>query len=219
MSPIRVLVVEDHGIVREGIRLLLETQPDMQVVGEASDGDTAVQKAAQLAPDIVLMDLGIPGIDGIEATRQITKKCPGTKVLALTVHDSDDHFFRSLDAGASGYILKGAASDELLFAIRAARRGEIYLHPSLGTRLVADYLRRVRRGERQDSYELLTDREKEVLRLIAEGLTNQEIASLLVLSASTVQTHRSHLMEKLSLRSRADLIKYAIRRGIIELDS
>ncbi|MBI2954879.1 MAG: response regulator transcription factor [Chloroflexi bacterium] len=217
MERVRVLVVEDHGIVRDGIRLLLQAEPDMEVVGEASDGQSAIEKAAQLDPDVVLMDLGLPNVSGIDATRCIRESCPRTKVLALTVHDSDDHFFRSLDAGASGYVLKGATSNELLHAIRAAYRDEIYLPPSLSKRLVGDYLRRVRAGEEKDSYDSLSSREREVLRLIAEGNTNQEIASLLTVSPSTVQTHRSRIMEKLNLRSRADLIKYAIRRGVIDL--
>ncbi|MBI4320110.1 MAG: response regulator transcription factor [Chloroflexi bacterium] len=217
MERVRILVVEDHGIVRDGIRLLLQAEPDMEVVGDAADGQSAVEKAAQLNPDVVLMDLGLPGVNGIDATRRIKDRSPQAKVLALTVHDSDDHFFRSLDAGASGYVLKGSASGELLQAIRAAYRDEIYLPPSLGKRLVADYLRRVRFGEERDSYESLSSREREVLRLIAEGHTNQEIASMLTVSPSTVQTHRSRIMEKLNLRSRADLIKYAIRRGVIDL--
>lgn len=219
MDKVRVLIAEDHGIVRDGIRLLLQAEPDMEVVGEACDGRSALEQTLLLHPDVVLMDLGLPVVNGIEATSQTHERCPEVKVLALTVHDSDDYFFRALSAGASGYVLKGAASGELLQAIRSVHRGEIYLNPSLNKRLVTDYLRRVRHGEESDSYSSLTEREREVLRLIAEGYTNQEIAGKLILSPSTVQTYRSRLMEKLSLQSRVDLIKYAIRRGIIDLNS
>ncbi|MBI2952738.1 MAG: response regulator transcription factor [Chloroflexi bacterium] len=215
---IRVLVVDDHGIVRDGIRLLLQCEPDIEVIGEASDGDSAVKKTVELQPDVVVMDLGIPGMNGIEATRQLQKLCPSAKVVTLTVHDGDDYFFRSLNAGAAGYVLKGAASAEIPLAIRAVCRGEIYFPPSLGKRLVTEYLRRLRFGEEKDTYESLTTREREVLRLIAEGFTNQDIATKLTLSVSTIQTYRSRIMEKLNLRSRADLIKYAIRRGVIQLN-
>lgn len=215
----RIIVAEDHGIVREGIRLLIEAQPDMEVVGEAANGQEAVDKAKELQPDVILVDLAMPIVNGMDAIRMIKKHCPDTRALVLTIHDSDDYFFRSLNAGASGYILKGAASVDLLQAIRATHRGEIYLHPAVSTKLVADYLRRVKTGEEQDSYDALTEREKEVLRLIAEGYTNQEISSMLTLSPSTVQTHRAHLMEKLNLRTRTDLIKYAIRKKIIDIDS
>ena len=146
MDRRKVLVVEDHGIVRDGIRLLLQSQPDLEVVGEASDGPSAIERAACLRPDVVLMDLGLPGLNGMEATRQIHERCPEVKVLALTVHDSDDYFFRALRAGASGYVLKGSSSSELLGAIRSVSQGEIYLNPSFSKRLVGDYLRRVRFG-------------------------------------------------------------------------
>ncbi|MBI2954545.1 MAG: response regulator transcription factor [Chloroflexi bacterium] len=215
----RILVAEDHGIVREGICLLIEAQSDMEVVGEASNGQEALDKARETQPDVILVDLGMPIIGGLDVIRLVKKHCPETRALVLTIHNSDDYFFRALNAGASGYVLKGAASVDLLQAIRAAYRGEIYLHPTVGTKLVADYLRRVRTGEEQDSYDALTEREREVLRLMAEGYTNQEIASMLTLSHSTIQTHRAHLMEKLNLRTRTDLIKYAIRKKLIDLDS
>ncbi|MCL5962591.1 MAG: response regulator transcription factor [Chloroflexi bacterium] len=218
-TKIRIFVAEDHGIVREGIRLLIEAQPDMEVVGEASNGQEAVDQARELRPDVMLVDLGMPLVSGLDVIKLIKKHCPETRALVLTIHNSDDYFFRSLDAGASGYVLKGAASADLLQAIRAAHRCEIYLHPSMSTKLVADYLRRVKSGQERDTYDALTEREKEVLRLIAEGYTNQEISSMLTLSPSTVQTHRAHLMEKLNLRTRTDLIKYAIRKKLIEVDS
>ncbi len=204
---IRVLIAEDHALVREGIRLILESQPDMEVMlGRARDS----------RPDVMLMAIGMPEMSGLEATRQIKRDIPETQILALTVHESGDYFFRMLAAGASGYVLKGAPSSDLLAAIRAASRGEVHLHPSLTARLVGDYVRRLRRGQAQDSYETLTEREKDVLMLLAEGHTNQEIAARLGISASTVETHRTHIMEKLSLRNRTDLVKYAIRHGLID---
>lgn len=215
-AKIRVLIAEDHTIVREGIRLILEAQADMDVVGEASDGQEAVDRARKLQPDIVLMDISMPGMDGLEATRQIRRELPNAHVVGLTVHDSDAYFFRMLEAGASGYVLKGAPSADLLAAIRGAHNGSVFLHPSLIGRLVGDYLRRVHQGETSDSYNTLSEREKEVLRLLGEGHTNQEIARRLHLSMSTVQTHRSHIMEKLNLQNRAELIKYALRRGLID---
>lgn len=215
-KKIRVLVAEDHAVVREGIRLILESQPDMEVIGEASDGREALEKARELHPDIVLMDIGMPEMNGLEATRQIKRSLPETQILALTVHEQGDYLFRMLQAGASGYVLKGAPSSDLLAALRAASRGEVHLHPSLTTRLVGDYVRRLKRGEATDSYDTLTERQKDVLMLLADGLTNQQIATRLVISASTVETHRIHIMEKLGLRNRTDLIKYAIRHGLID---
>ena len=213
---IRVLIADDHELVREGIRLILESQPDMEVLGEAANGREVLEKARELRPDIVLMDIGMPEMNGLEATRQIKRSLPDAQILALTVHESGDYFFRMLAAGAAGYVLKGAPSSDLLSALRAASRGEVHLHPSLTTRLVGDYVRRLRRGEAGDSYDTLTEREKDVLMLLAEGHTNQEIATQLVISPSTVETHRTHIMEKLGLRNRTDLVKYAIRHGLID---
>lgn len=219
MSKIRVLVVDDHTIVREGIRLLLEGSPDIEVVGEAAEGKAALSEVRTLQPDVVLMDITMPGMSGLEATRQIKAQWPEVQVLALTMHENEEYFFQILHAGASGYVLKGASSAELLSAIRAAARGDVFLHPSLARKLVGDYLRRVGVGEEQPSFDRLTPREKEVLTLIAEGYTNREIAERLVISPSTVQTHRARIMEKLNLQNRTELIKYAIRRGLIDLDS
>ena len=215
-AKIRVLVAEDHALVREGIRLILEAQPDMEVIAEAANGLEVLSKARELRPDVILMDISMPEMDGLEATRQIKRDIPDTQVLALTVHESGDYFFRMLAAGASGYVLKGAPSSDLLAAVRSASQGEVHLHPSLTARLVGDYVRRLRRGESQGDYATLTEREKDVLMLLAEGLTNQQIAGRLGISASTVETHRSHVMEKLSLRNRTDLVKYAIRHGLID---
>lgn len=212
---IRVLLVEDHAIVRQGVRLLLEGQPDMEVVGEADEGGGALALVAEKRPDVVLMDLAMPGINGLEATAEIKRRWPNIQVIALTVHDNDEYFFQMITAGAAGYVLKGADPNELLDAIRTAYHGEVFLHPPLTTKLVRDYLRRARLGEVADSYDTLSEREKQVLRLIGEGQTTQEIADTLGITPSTVQTHRTHIMDKLNLHRRSELIKYAVRRGLI----
>lgn len=212
---IRVLLVEDHAIVRQGVRLLLDGQPDMEVVGEADEGGKALALVAQKEPDVVLMDLAMPGINGLEATTEIKRRWPDVQVIALTVHDNDEYFFQMITAGAAGYVLKGADPSELLEAIRTAHKGEVFLHPPLTTKLVRDYLRRARLGEVSDSYDALSEREKQVLRLIGEGQTTQEIADTLGIATSTVQTHRAHIMEKLNLHRRSELMKYAVRRGLI----
>jgi len=215
-EAIRVLIVDDHTIVRAGVRLLLQAEPDIKVVGEADDGREAIAQTEALQPDVVLMDLAMPGISGLEATREIKRRWPQVQILALTMHRSDDYFFRMLEAGASGYVLKGAATGDLITAVRIAARGEVFLYPSMARKLVSDYLNRVQAGEERASYDGLTDREREVLRLIAEGYTNAEIASALNLSPHTVQSHRRAIMEKLNLHDRVELVKYAIRRGLIE---
>ena len=212
---IRVLLVEDHAIVRQGVRLLLDGQADMEVVGEADEGGRALALVAQKEPDVVLMDLAMPGINGLEATAEIKRRWPHVQVIALTVHDNDEYFFQMITAGAAGYVLKGADPSELLEAIRTAHQGEVFLHPPLTTKLVRDYLRRARLGEVSDSFDDLSEREKQVLRLIGEGQTTQEIADTLGITPSTVQTHRAHIMEKLNLHRRSELMKYAVRRGLI----
>lgn len=219
MKKIRVLVVDDHSIVREGVSSLLEAEPDIEVVDEAGSGEEALEKARRLRPDVVVMDIAMPGLSGFDATRIIKREIPGVEVLALTVHEHEEYFFRMLLAGASGYVVKGAASKDLIAAVRAAHRGEVFLYPSVARKLVADYVRRVSAGEEAPSYDGLTTREREVLKLIAEGYTNKEIAEKLVLSPSTVQTHRARIMRKLDLHNRAQLVKYAIRRGLINMDS
>jgi len=216
MAKIHVLVADDHTIVREGVSLLLQSEPDIEVVGEARNGREAVDKALQLRPDVVLMDMAMPELNGLEATKQIKGARSEAHVLVLTVHESDEYFFQALQAGASGYVLKGATSAELVAAVRAVYSGGIYLHPAVAEKLVAEYLKRD--SSQTNQHDSLTPREKEVLILIAEGATNQKIASKLVLSASTVQTHRANIMEKLNLHNRAELIKYAIRQGLIQLE-
>lgn len=216
-DTIRVVIAEDHAIVREGVRMLLSAQPDIEVVDEAASGREVVAKAGQHRPDVVVMDITMPDMDGMEATRLLKSQHPDIEIVALTVHKSDEYFFQMLQAGASGYVLKGATSNDLVDAVRTAARGEVFLHPTVATRLLDDYLSRVEGGEVTDSYEGLTPREREVLIHIADGLTDREIAENLVISPSTVQTHRAHIMEKLGLDNRAALIKYAIRRGLVEL--
>ena len=216
-GKIKVLVVDDHTIIREGITLLLKAQEDIEVLGEAVDGAEAVEKVRQLHPDIVLMDLSMPKMSGFEATQQIKKEFPDVQVLALTVHGNPEYFFRILSAGASGYVVKGASSGELVSALRAVYHGGTYLHPSLAGKLVDGYLQGVKSGDDVASYDGLTGREREVLRLIGQGWTNQEIADSLCLSPNTVQTHRSRIMDKLGLHSRAQLIKYALSKGLIDI--
>ncbi|MDE3089619.1 MAG: response regulator transcription factor [Chloroflexota bacterium] len=217
MSKIRVLICDDHTILREGIRLLLNAQPDIEVVAEAVDGREAVDKARALKPDVILMDIAMPLLNGLEATKQIRREQPNARVLVLTMYESDEYVAQMLEAGAAGYVLKKVAGSELVYAIRAVSQGEAFLYPSITKRLVEDYLRRVESGQERDTFNGLTDREREVLQLVAEGHTNKAIADLLNLSVRTVQNHRAHIMEKLGMHDRGELIKYAIQKGIIEL--
>jgi two-component system response regulator NreC len=219
MAPeIRLLLADDHAVVRSGLRLLLESQPDMVIVGEAENGRQAVERTAELQPDVVLMDVEMPGMNGIEATRQIKGRSQQTAVLALTMYEDDQYFFEMLRAGAGGYVPKRAAPDELVSAIRAVSRGEVFLYPSLAGRLVQDYLQRHDTEEQAPPAGDLTPREQEVLTLIAQGLSNGEIAEQLVISAKTVDRHRENIMRKLNLHSRVDLVKYALRKGLIDLE-
>jgi len=210
---IKVLIADDHTIVRSGVRLLLDAEPDIDVVGEALDGVEAVELVESLRPDVVLMDITMPGMDGMEATRHIKAEWPEVNVLVLTMHRRDEYFFEMLKAGASGYVLKGAETNELIHAVRIVGRGEVFLYPTMTRKLVQDYLERVAGGgEPEDA---LTPREQQILSLLADGYSNKEIAERLVISPSTVYTHRSSLMEKLDLSSRRELIKYARRHGLI----
>jgi DNA-binding NarL/FixJ family response regulator len=215
-QKIRVLLADDHAIVRQGVKLILTAEPDIEVIGEAEDGLQAVDLARQLKPDVAVLDISMPGINGIEATRQIKASVPGAAILALTMHADDSYVFQLLKAGGSGYVLKNAAATDLVQAVRAARRGEAFLYPSVAKAVVADYLKRLEAGEGRETYDGLTQREKEILTLVAEGATNQEIAERLYISVKTVQTHRAHIMEKLNLHDRTMLVRYAIRKGLIE---
>jgi len=211
-DPIRVLIADDHIIVRSGLRLLLDAEPDMSVVGEALDGREAIALADNLRPDVVLMDITMPGVDGLTATRQVKNNHPEIKILALTMHRSDEYFFEMLKAGAAGYILKGAETDELIHAIRIVAKGEVFLYPSMTSKLVSDYLRRV---ELEEDFSTLSQREKEIVGLIVEGYSSNEIAERLVISPSTVHSHRSNIMKKLELSNRHELIQYARKNGLI----
>ncbi len=217
MSKIRVLVADDHLLLREGIRSLLAKVPDIEIVGEAGDGEEAVAKAEQLKPDVVLMDITMPRLGGLEASRLIRQKEPNTRVLILTMHETDQYLRGMLEAGVSGYLLKTTATSDLILAIRAVHQGDVYLYPSIARMLVADYLKRVKSGKDRIIYDGLTAREREILMHIADDRKNKEIADLLKISVRTVQTHRSNLMDKLGAHDRTELVKYAIRKGIIDV--
>lgn len=216
MYKIRILLADDHTILREGIHSLLEHEPDMDVIGEAEDGHQAVKIAAQLKPDVVLMDISMPRLNGLEATSQIKKFIPDAKVLILTMYDNEEYIRKALAAGAMGYLLKDAAASELLGAIRAVYRGEAVLSPAVTRLVIEDYLRwgDLKIEEPNDE---LSEREREILQLIAEGNTNKQIADILCISIKTVQAHRTSLMNKLDLHDRGELIKYAIQKKIIEI--
>jgi len=219
MRSIRVLLVDDHALVREGIRALLELQNDIDVVGEASDGREAVQKVQALTPDVVVMDISMPSMGGIEATRQIVKENPSARVVILSRHDNLSYARFLLQAGASGYVPKKAVSAELAAAIRAVYAGEVFLHPSIAKAIAQDYLQLVQSEHKTDAYERLTEREKEILQLLAEGYSSRQIAERLYLTVKTVLNHRKNIMEKLGVDNAAQLIKYAIKIGLVDDDS
>lgn len=216
MAKIRVLLADDHAIVREGVKMILAKEPDIEVAGEASDGQQALELVERLKPSVVVMDISMPGMGGIEATQQVKERYPGVNVLALTMHEDESYVFKLLRAGASGYVLKRAAAQDLVQAVRAAAKGEAFLYPSVARKVVEDYLKRVETGEERERYDGLTEREKEILTHIAQGLSNQAIAQKLYISIKTVQTHRAHILEKLGLHDRTELVRYAIRKGLIE---
>jgi len=215
MSKIKVLIVDDHAMFRQGIRALLERCEDVEIVGEATEGMEAIEKVLQLAPQVVLMDIAMPVMGGLEATRRIQKESPNTKVLVLTQYEDSEYILSLLRAGAKGYISKTATASELISAIRTVHQGESYLYPSATTTLIEEYLTRV--GGEKNEYERLTDREREILQLVAEGRTNREIADRLFISIKTVLRHRTNVMEKLGFHNRTELIKYAISKGLIEM--
>jgi len=216
MAKIKVLLADDHAIVREGVKMILAREPDFEVVGEAQDGRQALELVERMKPNVVVMDISMPGMGGIEATQQVKEGHPGVNVIALTMHEDESYVFKLLRAGASGYVLKRAAAQDLVQAVRAAAKGEAFLYPSVARKVVEDYLKRVEAGEERERYDGLTEREKEILTHIAEGLSNQQIAQKLYISIKTVQTHRAHILEKLGLHDRTELVRYAIRKGLIE---
>jgi DNA-binding NarL/FixJ family response regulator len=218
MSKTRILVADDHALVREGIIALLKLHDDIEVLAEAADGRETIEKAVKLRPDIVLMDIAMPGLGGLEATVEIKKANPDIKILVLSQYDDKEYISRLLKAKVSGYILKHAVGTDLISAIRAVARGEFYLYSSITSSLVDDYLSK-KEVAVEDPYERLTDREKQVLKLIAEGNTHKEVAVLLNISVKTAVAHFSNLQEKLGIRTRAGLIKFAIQRRIIQIDS
>ncbi len=211
---IRVVLVEDHLVVRSGLRLLLENNPEIEIAGEAGNAAEALEIVRKTSPHVVLMDIGLPDRSGIDATREIKRYFPNVAVLALTIHEDEEYFFKMLEAGASGYVPKRAAPEELLAAIRTAASGEVYIYPSLAKLLVQDYLRTHSLKE-ETQFNDITPREREVLALLAEGASTEEIAAALVISPKTVERHRENIMRKLNLHSRAELVRYAIRKGII----
>ncbi|OGO09407.1 MAG: DNA-binding response regulator [Chloroflexi bacterium RBG_13_60_13] len=217
MRKIRVLIADDHTVLRDGIRALLDVHEDMEVVGDAEDGVEAVEKASQLKPDVVLMDIAMPRLGGLEAALELRQRKLLTKVIVLTQYDNKEYILQMLKAGAAGYILKKAAGTELVSAIRAVHAGESFLHPSVAKTVIDRYLQEGEEDEVERRLDQLTDREKEILKLLGEGRSNREIAELLYLSAKTVTHHRASIMEKLEIHNRTELVKFAIRAGLVDV--
>jgi two-component system response regulator NreC len=219
MAKIRILLTEDHSLVRAGIRALVVGQPDMEVVGEASSGEEATEKVRELGPDVVVMDLAMPGIGGLAATRQIKAEFPAVQILILTMLEDERYFFEAIRAGASGFMLKGVLPAEFLSALRTVALGQVYLYPSLARKLVDEYLSQAGAEQGRMAADGLTEREQQIIVLISEGRTGKEMAKTLGISPHTVERHRQNLMTKLDLHSRAELIEYAIRKGLLERDA
>ncbi len=215
MKPLRIVLADDHTVVRNGLRLILEQQPDFEVVGEASDGREVVRLVEMEEPDVVVMDIGMPNLNGIEAARRIVGNRPRTAVVILSMHSDEGYVVRSLKAGVRGYLLKDSAEADLIAAIRSISTGKSFFSPVIRKILHEDFMRQLEDHEVEDTYDLLTTREREILQMVAEGKTNKEMANLLNLSLFTVETHRAHILQKLNLHSVPELILYAVRKGII----
>jgi two-component system, NarL family, response regulator NreC len=215
MKTIRILLADDHTVVRKGLRLLLENHPGFQVIADAADGRAAVSLAAEHSPDVVVMDVAMPGLNGIEAARQISAKLPHTAIVFLSMHSDESYVLKALKAGARAYLLKDSAEQDLIGAVIAVSEGKAFFSPAISKMLVEDYMRQMQERQIEDSYELLTTREREILQLLAEGKNNKEVAGILNLSLYTVETHRGNILQKLNLHSGAELILYAIRKGVI----
>jgi RNA polymerase sigma factor (sigma-70 family) len=215
MGKTRILIADDHGVVRKGLRLQLEQHEGFQVVGEASDGREAVRMSEELKPDVVIMDIAMPNLNGIDATAQMVKRNPHIGVIILSMHSDETYLTRTLTAGAKGYLLKDTADVDLYRAVQVVAQGKPFFSPTIANTLLEDYMRQLQQRGLQDTYDLLTDREKEVLQLLAEGKSNKEVAATLNLSTYTVETHRTRLMQKLNLHSSADIVLYAVRKKII----
>lgn len=215
MTKIRVLVADDHGVMRKGLRLQLEQNRQCEVIAEAADGREAIRLTEATEPDIVIMDIGMPGLNGIEATAQIVKHNPRVAVIILSMYSDESYLVRALTAGAKAYLLKASADVDLIPAVKAVAQGKTFFSPAIAKVLLDDYLRQLQQRGTQDSYDLLTDREKEILQLLAEGKSNKEVAAILDVSPYTVETHRTHMMQKLGLHSTADIVLYAVRKKII----
>lgn len=217
MAKIKLMLVDDHEIVRSGLRMMLSAEPDFEIIYEAESGEEALERVEACDPDVIIMDISLPNMDGVITTRQIKDKCPHIPILALTIHEDERYFFQMLDAGASGYVPKRAAPNDLVEAIRRVLDGQVYVYPTLTTALVSDYLHRTKDdSDKRELYSELTERQREVLILLAEGLSNAEIAKRLDISAKTVIRHKDNIMSRLDLHSRIELVKYAIRKGLIE---
>lgn len=215
MTKKRILLADDHMVVRKGLRFVLDHEPDMEVVGEAGDGKQAVDLVEELAAEVVVMDIAMPRLSGIDATGQITKKHSGVSVIILSMYSDEEYIVRALSAGAKGYLLKDSAEAELVSAVRSVSIGRPFFSPAIAQMLLDDYLRQLQQRGLTDSYELLSDREKEVIHLLAEGKTNKDVATILQISPYTVETHRNHIMQKLNLHNTAEIVLYAVRKKII----
>jgi DNA-binding NarL/FixJ family response regulator len=215
VSKIRILVADDHAIIRKGFRFVIQQQQDMEVIAEAADGREAVRLAEELEPDVVVIDIGMPQLNGIDAAEQITRRNPRTRVIILSVHSDETYIVRALNAGVKGYLLKESADLDLVRAVRSVAQGRSFFSPKVAQTLAEDYVRLLQQRGAQDSYEILTEREKEILQLLAEGKSNKEVATILNLSPYTVETHRANIMQKLNLHNTADIVLYAVRKKII----